>query len=221
LRLWDNGRHAAEPMNYLAHAFLSRESPDAITGALLGDFVKGRAAHDYAAPIRDAILLHRAIDRYTDAHPAVCAARARVSPAGRRFSGVLVDIFFDHFLARHFARFSTTPLAQFTPHVYHALDAAWPLLPPRLQRILPWMRADDWLASYAQLESVDAALHGIARRFRRRERVQPLAQGIAELVTHYDAFEAAFLTFFPELERFVQTERERVATTASPLAAAG
>jgi acyl carrier protein phosphodiesterase len=189
-------------VNYLAHVFLSHETPDAIIGAMLGDFVKGRVADGWSHDVRAAIVLHRAIDGFTDRHPLTLASRALVGAERRRFAGVLVDVFYDHFLARHWARFHPLPLAQFTQTIYGAL---WPRraeFPARLQRILPWMVQDDWLASYADVASVDAALRGLARRFRYAERVGGLASGISELENNYAALEKNFLEFVPLLREF-------------------
>ncbi len=189
-------------MNYLAHAFLARATPALLTGGLLGDFVKGRLDDRYPPEIRAGIAQHRAIDVFTDAHNLVHASRALMAPERRRFAGILVDVFYDHFLARHWERYAATPLERFTADVYATL---WPQrggFPERLQRILPWMRADDWLAGYADLGGVDASLRGMSRRFRYPERAQPLARGIDDLTAHYAELERHFLEFFPELERF-------------------
>lgn len=190
-------------MNYLAHVFLSQQTPEAITGALLGDFVKGRAPEQWGAQVHAAILLHRAIDRYTDQHELVRASRALVSGERRRFAGILVDVFYDHFLARHWTRYSERPLKEFTAEVYRVLLPQRANLPERLQRMLPWMAGDDWLGSYAELTSVDAALNGIARRFRYAARAQPLASAIDELKRGYPDFESHFFQFLPQLQRFV------------------
>lgn len=194
-------------MNYLAHAFLARATPELLTGGMLGDFVKGEwQLLDYPPDIRAGIRLHRAIDRFTDAHPAVLASRALISPQRRRFAGILVDVFYDHYLARHWHRFSNEPLGDFTEHVYSTLWPQRAAFPERLQRILPWMRADDWLASYGEIESVDAALRGIARRFARYPRAAVLADGATELLNNYDALERRFHDFFPEVQAFAERE---------------
>ena len=208
-------------MNFLAHALLSHATPELLIGGMLGDFVKGAVKDHYHPEVRAGILLHRAIDRYTDAHPLVHASRARVSPARRRFAGVLVDVFYDHFLARHWQRYSAVPLEEFTHQVYATLLPHLAGFPERLQRILPRMAADDWLASYAEIESVDAALHGIARRFARfarHGRVPLLADGVQELLRNYSELEQDFLAFFPELQRYVADET-RLQLTAARIAA--
>lgn len=191
-------------MNYLAHVLLSHDTPAAITGAMLGDFVKGRAPLDWSEEVRAAIVLHRAIDRYTDRHAVVVASRRLVSPARRRFAGVLVDIFFDHFLARHWRRYHSRPLPEFTQEVYAVLLPQRARFPERLQRILPSMAQQDWLASYADISAVDAALNGIACRFRYPERAQVLATAVDELDGNYGRFERYFLQFFPGLRGFVK-----------------
>jgi len=194
-------------MNFLAHALLSRAAPELLVGGLLGDFVKGALGERYTPTIRAGILLHRAIDRYTDAHPTVRASCALVSPVRRRFAAILVDVFYDHFLARHWTRYAELPLADFTQQVYATLLPGIAGYPERLQRMLPRMAADDWLASYAEIESVDAALHGIARRFQRYPRAAVLADGMQELLHNYTALEQQFLDFFPELVGFVEAEK--------------
>jgi acyl carrier protein phosphodiesterase len=195
-------------MNFLAHAFLSRSSPELLIGGLLGDFVKGREhLLEYSPAVCAGIILHRAIDRYTDAHTIVRASCALISPARRRYAAILVDVFYDHFLARHWARYAELPLEDFTQQVYATLLPDIASYPERLQRILPRMAADDWLASYAEIESVDAALHGIARRFQRYPRAAVLTEGVQELLHHYAALEQHFLDFFPELIGFVENEQ--------------
>jgi acyl carrier protein phosphodiesterase len=213
-------------VNYLAHAFLARHTPELLTGGLLGDFVKGAIGERYTEGVRAGIRLHRTIDQYTDAHAVVRASRTLISPARRRFAGILVDVFYDHFLAHHWERYAELPLDDFTARVYATL---WPQragFPERLQRILPWMRADDWLASYAEIEAVDAALNGIARRLRRFPRAAVLQTGVEELLAHYAELEQQFHTFFPQLQDYANGEiQQQVGTvprsSADPRRATG
>lgn len=198
-------------MNYLAHLLLSHETPEAVTGAILGDFVKGRVAAAWGPAVQDAIRLHRAIDRYTDGHPLPCASRALVSSARRRFAGVVVDIFYDHFLARHWHRYQERALADFARDVYAVLLPQRARFPERLQRILPSMTHDDWLGAYAEVAAVDRALRGMARRLRYPARAAPLAGAVEELERNYDALEAQFTAFFPQLRAYASAERIRAA----------
>lgn len=199
-------------MNYLAHVFLSSESRDAIVGGLLGDFVKGAAIDAYRSEIGAGILLHRRIDRYTDAHAVVRESRRLISAPRRRFAGIMVDVFYDHFLVRHWNRFSEVPLAVFTRRVYGQLLPQRASFPERLQRMLPRMVADDWLGSYGRMTAVDAALRGIARRFKHKQRAEVLADSARELVHNYPQLENHFLTFFPQLMHYAeQCKQARVA----------
>jgi acyl carrier protein phosphodiesterase len=186
-------------MNYLAHLFLADNTPESLVGAMLGDFVKGAAKNHYSPVIQRNIELHRRIDSFTDAHPIVRASKRVFAPERRRFAGVLLDIFFDHYLAKHWEQFSHISLDVFTTNVYAALHAHHELLPEKLQRMLPFMQTEDWLGSYARIEWIELTLQRMARRLRRGEM---LANGGEELRRNYERFEADFLMFFPELIRY-------------------
>lgn len=184
-------------MNYLAHALLAGGRPASLAGAMLGDFAAGLEWEALPAAVRAAIRHHREVDAFTDSHPLPRRSRARIAPRFRLLRGVMVDVFYDHFLARHWERYGDGgPLPRFTDRVYAALERYDDHLSPRLRAVLPRMRSEDWLASYGDLENVGRALGGMAHRL---SRPTPLAQGLAELRAHYDAFEDDFHGFFPEL----------------------
>jgi acyl carrier protein phosphodiesterase len=192
-------------MNYLAHLFLAGPEPEALLGALMGDFVKGVLGERYPAAITRALSLHRRIDTFTDAHPVTAASRSRISPERRRFAGIMVDLFYDHFLARHWDEHAREPLEVFTARVYALLQEHDTLLPDRLRSIAPRMARADWLASYAQVESIHTALDRISLRLRRGN---PLVGAGAELEANYAALEADFRRFFPDLVGFAQANRK-------------
>jgi acyl carrier protein phosphodiesterase len=191
-------------VNYLAHLFLAGDEPESLVGALLGDFVKGAAKNNYPPKIQYHIELHRRIDAYTDAHPIVRGAKTRIAPARRRFAGILLDIFYDHYLVQHWNHFSEVELRLFTGQVYAALQQHQKQLPERLQRMLPFMMAEDWLGSYGRLEWIELTLQRMARRLTKG---QLLADGSTELQRNYAQFERDFLLFFPDLRRFVQSQQ--------------
>ena len=193
-------------MNYLAHAWLARHSDDAMFGALLGDFVHGQSAlQDWPQPVRVEIVRHWRIDRYTDDHPQVVAARAKFGVL-RRYAGIVLDVYFDHCLARQWRRWNTEPLGAFTARIYRILDARRSQLPPRLAVIAPRMAAHDWLGSYAQRESVDAAVRGISTRLSRNG--DKLIACLNVLHAEETAMQAAFDAFFPELLQAADRLRE-------------
>jgi acyl carrier protein phosphodiesterase len=188
-------------VNFLAHTYLAGGSDHAIVGSLMGDFVKGPLSSRYGAEITRALALHRRIDMYTDAHHVVRQSRHRVSSARRRFAGILVDMFYDHFLARHWAEYSDTPLERFTARIYSALSAHHALLPERLRDIAPRMAAADWLGSYRYVEAIGLALDRMGQRLKRGN---ALLHSTEELLEHYDGFDVDFRAFFPDVVRFAR-----------------
>lgn len=186
-------------MNYLAHAWLARHSDDAILGALLGDFVFGQSSlPEWLPAIRAEIVRHRRIDQYTDAHPAVVEARGLFDDAGlRRYAGIVLDVYFDHCLARGWARWNETSLDDFTARIYRVLHDHRDELPPRLQAIAPRMAAHDWLGSYRERGNVDHAVRGIATRLSRNG--DKLVACLDVLRVKEVEIDAAFEAFFPDL----------------------
>jgi acyl carrier protein phosphodiesterase len=186
-------------MNYLVHLFFSEPAEEALLGSLLGDFVKGSPAGRFSAGVSDAILLHRKIDSFADAHPILRRSRKRISLGRRRFAGIIVDVCYDHFLNRHWEHLSPIDPRSFIDRVYSILDRNRAWLPERLRRILPRLIAEDWLGSYRHLERVGVALDRIAARLSKGD---PLIGAVAEIEANYRPLESDFLEFFPELAAF-------------------
>jgi acyl carrier protein phosphodiesterase len=185
-------------MNYLAHAYLSRRNPQLIVGGLLGDFVKGKIPAELPVRIQIGIQVHRELDSTTDRHEAVVRSRNRFPAKYRRYSGILIDLFYDHYLANKWHQFHPLALPEFTREVYAAVNLHWHLLPSRLQQILPRMREQDWLASYARTENIQRAARGIASRLSRQT---PLAEGAEQLLHQYAEFESDFDHFWREINQ--------------------
>lgn len=195
-------------LNYLGHLFLSPPGEDALLGSLLGDFVKGPLDHRYPHAVTRAIALHRKLDSFTDAHPTVHASKSRISAERRRYAGIMIDVFYDHFLARHWTEFHVEPLASFTARVYDILDRRYRELPEGLQNMVPHMTQADWLGSYAEVDSIYAALNRIGRRLKRENRLSDSAD---ELLANYAQLESDFRRFLPDAVRF---SREAFALSA-------
>lgn len=198
-------------MNYLAHVYLARPSAAARLGALLGDFARGLDLARLPPEVRAAVLEHRAVDAFVDGHTWIRRERTRFPPELRRFAGILLDVFHDHFLVRHWARFSDEPLERVTESLYRAFREYASILPPRLAEVAPRMASQDWLASYGELENVDRALAGIARRVRRETAI---ARGGDELRARYRELEEGFLALFPEVLAYVARRRGQEPTGA-------
>lgn len=185
-------------MNYLAHLHLGGPAPHQLLGSLYGDFVKGPLNGRWPQGIEAGIRLHRRIDLFTDTHPLVRDARALFPAARRRVSGILLDLFFDHCLARDWADYAEVPLPAFTGQVYRVL-ADQAALPGALARIAPRMAEQDWLGSYREFDTLAAVVGGMSRRLSRPEL---LAGGFDELAERYQPLSDHFRRFYPELQRF-------------------
>lgn len=194
-------------MNYLGHLYLSPDTPDFLVGSLLGDFVKGAAVNDYTGDTRRGIELHRKVDQFTDHHDIFRQSVARISQGRRRYGGIMVDVFYDHFLAKHWLEFHPEPLADFAQRVYGILRERELELPEALQLIVPRLIAEDRFSSYQRLDGIDLVLKRLSLRIKREN---PLHAAIEELEQAYEGFEADFRQFLPEVKGFVgQTVNQR------------
>ena len=199
-------------MNYLAHAWLARHGDAAILGALLGDFVHGRSAPDaWPDAVRTEILLHRHVDAWTDRHPQVVALRAGFGPH-RRFAGIVLDVYFDHCLARDPRYWQDEPLPAFCQRVYRVLAAHRAQLPPRLAALLPAMAAEDWLGGYRRRAQVDVVVRRLARRLSRQG--ERLLACLPLLKAQEAAIDRGFDAFFPAL--CAEVGRVRAGKGSSP-----
>ncbi|MCP3669998.1 MAG: DUF479 domain-containing protein [Gammaproteobacteria bacterium] len=184
-------------MNYLAHALLASGHPQELLGSIYADFVRGTLnglAINYPPLVLKGIGLHRKIDHFTDQHPLNLQGRRLFSPQRRRYSGIVLDVLYDHYLHRHWDIFSDQPKQQFIKHIYDVLEQNAHTHPARLAQIAPHMVADDWLGSYADLEVIGFALDRISGRLKREN---SLRGSLEEIRQHYSALERLFLHFFP------------------------
>jgi len=188
-------------LNHLAHLFLAPDSPQARVGSLLGDFARGIVPGDLPDRVREGLYHHRAVDAFTDRHPEVIASKRLFSPQRRRFAGIALDILYDHYLLRHWQRFSHVNPDTFIDQVYRELDHHSPLMPEPMQRVTRQIVRHDWFHSYMELENIGYALDRVAGRIR----FQNAFTGIIEEIQEHDnELERRFLHFFPELRHFAK-----------------
>ncbi|KQB52871.1 ACP phosphodiesterase [Pseudomonas endophytica] len=190
-------------MNYLAHLHLGGQQPEELLGSLYGDFVKGRLQGRFSTAIESAIQLHRSIDVFTDAHPLVNQSLSRFTQTRRRYAGIVLDVFFDHCLARDWSQYAEGPLERFTSRFYQLL-VAQPQLPERLADIAPHMAAHDWLGSYRDFEVLERVISGIARRLSRPEELNGAMHDLRAL---YEPLSEDFNAFYPQLQAFAAREK--------------
>ncbi|WP_371188337.1 ACP phosphodiesterase [Thalassotalea maritima] len=188
-------------MNYLAHLYFAKPTTYSMVGNLMGDFMKGVDITELPTATAKGVLNHRLIDKYTDNHPIVRQLKPRITTERRRFAGLIIDVAFDHFLARHWQQYHSQPLPDFCQQVYDLLNQYPHSLPGRMPRVVESMSQDDWLSGYHRMQLTGQAIDSIAKRIRFNNN---LAGAISEVELHYQAFEQAFLTFFPQLQAHVQ-----------------
>lgn len=191
-------------MNYLAHLYLADDSPESLIGNLIGDFLKGTTVDSYSESIRKGIQLHKQVDRYTDLHDIVRKSKQLISPINKRYAGIIVDVFYDHFLAKNWSDYSSVPLNSFTSNVYQVLQDNYEILPDSLKRVAPTLIAENRLMSYVKISGMSAALKRISERLKREN---SLENAVEDLRANYERFEADFGKFFPDLTDYVHTLR--------------
>lgn len=183
-------------MNFLAHLYLSGDNDLVKIGNFMADGIHGRKPETFPTLVEKGILLHRAIDSYTDAHPVFRQGTKRLHPRYHHYAGVIMDIFYDHFLAKNWKAYSNESLDGFTQAFYKSLHANYDILTDRTKSIMPFMIEHNWLMSYVTIEGIGRILTQMDRRSKNKS---GMGQSIQELVEFYEIFEAEFTLFFDDL----------------------
>jgi acyl carrier protein phosphodiesterase len=198
-------------MNFLAHAFLSENHEKIMVGNFIADFVKGKSAlAAFKEEIKTGIELHRAIDFYTDSHPVVAQSKARLKPKYRHYAGVIVDVFYDYYLAKEWTKFSSEPLTEFAKNTYAVLLDHRDVIPVELDQMLPYMIRGNWLVNYGTMEGIGRALSGMSQR---TPYVSKMDEAVVDLSNYREEFGAEFNAFFPDLhdhaKKFLEMHHRR------------
>ena len=187
-------------MNYLAHAYLSFDHADILTGNMINDYVKGRKKFDYPELIQKGMELHRAIDQFTDVHPVTKKAKLFFSPTYRLYSGAFIDIVYDHFLAIDKPQFEKYGgLQNFTEDTYLLLHEKQMYFPDSFQRMFPYMREQNWLYHYQFRSGIRSSFGGLVRRAKYLDESEI---GFQIFEDYYDELQLCYQEFFPELKDF-------------------
>tara|TARA_R110002051_G_scaffold325850_2_gene432162 strand:+ start:32740 stop:33324 length:585 start_codon:yes stop_codon:yes gene_type:complete len=187
-------------LNFLAHIYLSGTNELLTIGNFIADGIKGKKYLKYEEGIQRGILIHRWIDTYTDSHPIVKQSTKRLHSKYGHYSGVIVDILYDHFLAKNWKQYHSQELDDYITDFYQLLNDNYSKLTPRIQKMMVPMMEQNWLLSYASLEGIETVLYNMSFRIKKRV---PMDESIEDLKEHYEAFEEEFTAFFAELEDFV------------------
>jgi acyl carrier protein phosphodiesterase len=173
-----------------------------MVGNFIADFVKGKAALAmFTDEIKTGIELHRAIDYFTDNHPVVSQSKDRLRPKYRHYSSVIVDVFYDHFLAKYWDQFSSVPLSVFAASAYSILQSYASSAPEEVNYLLPHMIRGNWLVNYSKPEGINRALSGMASR---TPYLSKMDEATEELIRYEEDFKREFDIFFPELKQHAE-----------------
>jgi acyl carrier protein phosphodiesterase len=188
-------------MNFLAHIYLSGKNDHLKIGNFMADGIHGKNFDEFPLDVQKGIRLHREIDYFTDFHPIFRQSKHRLHQRYGHYSGVIIDIFYDHFLAKNFSRYSDQSLEDFSANFYKLLDENFEILTPRFKMILPTLKEENWLVLYATIEGISNILYNMDRRTRLKSKMQ---FSVEELTSFYSEFETEFTLFFVEMEEFVK-----------------
>ena len=183
-------------MNYLAHIYLSDNSEENMLGNFLGDFVNKALENEFEYSIKQGIFMHKKLDTFTDSHPDFLRSRKRISSTNRRLAGVLIDIFYDHFLAKNWHDYSSITLEEYADNFYNILKKFSYCLLNKLMTRMPFIIEENWLLSYRDIIGIERTVERIAKRFSNTR--HPLVKPIDELINNYESLENDFKSFYPE-----------------------
>jgi acyl carrier protein phosphodiesterase len=193
-------------MNWLAHIFLSEPNVESRLGNLLGDLVKGKDLDRLDLNLRRGVARHYAIDRFTDSHVIVKTSKQRINKEYSKFAGILIDVFYDHFLAKNWSLYSNTILSDFTAEVYHSFQNYPGEIPPLAKEAIDFIIDGDWLSSYQYFSGIENVLMRLDDRIKARmgDKIK-LVDAMKILEREYTNLETDFKLFFPELQQHIES----------------
>ncbi len=193
-------------LNFLAHIYLSGSNKNIALGNLIGDMVKGQSYKNYPLDIKNGILLHRAIDDFTDKHPEFLHTKNMLKPYFNRYSGVVTDIYFDYFLAKNWSEYCEQDLQKYVNEMYVLLINKYAMLPKRAQQVVPMMIIRNWLGSYGNLERLHYIFLGMHRRTQQNGAMD---KAVEVLQLHQENIEPSFQLFFRDVKIYSQEQLQK------------
>lgn len=194
-------------MNFLAHLRLSGENEQIMVGNFVADHIRGNKIKRYPTGVIVGIELHRKIDYYTDHHPVFMQSRERMHEKYHKYAGVIMDIFYDHFLAVNWRDYSEIDLHSFVSFCYGVLLKNYTLLPAHTKRILPFIILQNWLVNYANMQGLQRSFDGMAKRATFNSNMDKV---IVDLKKDYKLYEAEFKLFFPDIIEYTNEEMKKL-----------
>ena len=193
-------------MNFLAHIYLSGNNDFQKIGGLMADGIRGKEYENFPKDIQRGIILHRAIDTFTDAHSVFRVSKQRLHEQYGHYSGVIIDVFYDHFLAKNWSNYSDEKLSDFVNRFYKSLDDNFEILTLKTQNMLPYMKQGNWLYNYQFIDEIERVLFQMDNRTKHNSN---MGASVKELKEYYTEFEQEFTLFFSEL---IEYSKEKLKT---------
>lgn len=192
-------------MNFLAHTYLSGGNEEIIVGNFMGDYVKGKNYLLFPEQVKKGILIHRDIDSFTDMHQVTRRSKQRLSSRYHKYAGIIIDIFYDHFLASLWDSYSTLPLSEFVSRTYDLLKRNYKVLPDSIKRWFPTFLENNWMMAYTTVEGIELVLERMSANTSLPDHS---AFAVEVLRNEYSVFMEDFLEFFPEIVEFLEEKYE-------------
>jgi len=186
-------------MNFLAHIYLSGNNDNLKIGNFIADNIKGNKYKHFSEDIQKGIIFHREIDSFTDSNSIVRLSKRRLHERYKHYDGIIIDILYDHYLAKNWSGYSQVPLNNYVQGFYNLLESNYDILPEKVQHFLPYMVSGNWLYNYRTIEGIEKVLQGMDKRTKNKSQMY---LAIEDLKLHYDDFEKDFTQFFEELINF-------------------
>jgi acyl carrier protein phosphodiesterase len=188
-------------VNFLAHTYLSGGNEQIIVGNFMGDYVKGKNYMLFPEQVKKGILIHRDIDTFTDMHEVTRRSKQRLASRYHKYAGIIIDIFYDHFLASLWDSYSTLPLSEFVSRTYDLLKRNYKVLPDSIKRWFPTFLENNWMMAYTQVEGIELVLERMSAN---TSLPNHSAFAVEVLRKQYSVFMEDFLEFFPEIVEFLE-----------------
>lgn len=197
-------------MNFLAHLRLSGENEQIMIGNFIADHIVGNKLAKYPPKVVIGVELHRKIDYYTDHHPVFIKGKERLHKNYHKYAGVILDIFYDHFLAVNWKTYSDIDLHSFVSFSYGVLLKNYPILPMPTKKLLPFIIVQNWLVNYSNFPGLQRAFDGMAKRASFKSNMEKV---LVDLKKDYKLYDAEFNQFFPDMLAFAEAEMEKMLNT--------
>jgi len=192
-------------VNFLAHTYLSGCNEEIIVGNFMGDYVKGRNYLLFPEQVKKGILIHRDIDTFTDMHMITRRSKLMVAPRYSKYAGIIIDIFYDHFLASLWDDYSTLPLSEYVNRTYDLLKRNYQVLPDAIKNWFPTFLENNWMMAYTTVEGIELVLERMSAN---TSLPNHAAYAVEVLSDQYAVFRNDFLEFFPQMIEFLEEKYE-------------